>query len=289
MVKYSLKIINVKVLLITLIFCAIGGFYETLTPTLYLILHNLEYTVIEISFITYSLNVLVFILDSALFFVILYSVCRRNFMENIANIIISLIIGTALGYWIGGLSGLLVKSPKLLTSPPIFTISILLAEFGACSAAYLNIKWNRALPKPSMVSERPLSVALLSVLYVILSLLLTFLTIMLLGLSGIGFEVLFNKILLFASLIALLTISSIAYLFIAYGFYKGRRWAWFAVFAFTLMSMLLSVNQLILTFYFDILFILRFLVLLIDIFIFLYLIQPGARIYFGIINPTSES
>lgn len=289
MVKYNLKIISAKVLLITLIFCAIGGFYETFTPTLHLILHDLDYTVVEISFITYILSVLVFIIDSALFFVILYSICRRNFMENIANITISLIIGTALGYWIGGLLGLLMASPRFLTSPSIFIIGILLAEFGACSAAYLNIKWNHAVPKPSMASKRPLGVVLISVLYVILSLLSTFLTIMLLGLSSIGFEVLFNKILLFAPLIALLSILSIAYLFIAHGFYEGRRWAWFAVFAFTLIGMLLSVNQLILAFYFYIFFILRFLVLLIDTFIFIYLLQPGVRIYFGVTNPISES
>jgi lysylphosphatidylglycerol synthetase-like protein (DUF2156 family) len=109
------------------------------------------------------------------------------------------------------------------------------------------------------------------------------------GLSSIGFEVLFKKILLFAWIIALLSILSIAYLFIAYGFYRGRRWAWFTVFAFTLMGIFLTVNQLILMFNFGILFILRIVVLLLDIFILIYLMQPHIRIYFGIINPTSES
>lgn len=140
-----------------------------------------------------------------------------------------------------------------------------------------------------MISERPFGVVLISALYIILSLSLTVLTLVAFGLSGIGFDFLFKKILLFVLTIVLLSILSIAYFFIAYEFYRGRKWAWFTVFAFTLMGILLSVNQLILMFHFDILFILRIVVLLLDAFILIYLIQPYIRIYFGIINPTSES
>lgn len=289
MVKYNLKTIHVRVLLITVIFCAINGFYESFARTLPLFLHDLGYTFLEIGFVNYFLSMIVFILDSALFFVILYSICRRNFMENIANIIISLIIGTVVGYWIGGLLGLWMTPPTFPTSPSIFTIGVLLSEFGACSAAYLNTKWNHLTPRTSIVSERPFGVVLISALYIVLSLLSTILALILLGLSSIRFEILFNKILLFISLIALLSVLSIAFFFIAYGFYRGRRWAWFAVFAFTLIGVLLSINQLILAFHLDILFILRILVFLIDVFIFVYLIQPSIRIYFGIINPTPES
>jgi hypothetical protein len=208
-------------------------------------------------------------------------------MKDIASIIISIIIGTVMGYWIGGLLGLSVSSfPR---SPSLFTISILLSEFGACAAAYLNIKWEQLTLRNSMVSERPFGVVLISVLYIILSLSSTVLNLVLFGLSSIGFEVLFNKILPLTLIIALLSILSIAYFFIAHGFYRGRRWAWFTVFAFTLMSILLSINQLITMFKFDILFILKIIVLLLDTFILIYLIQPYIRIYFGIINPTSES
>jgi len=89
--------------------------------------------------------------------------------------------------------------------------------------------------------------------------------------------------------VVVLSILSIACLFIAYGFYRGLRWAWFTVFASTLMGILLSINQLMLMPNFNILFILRIIALLLDILILVYLIQPYIRIYFGIINPTSES
>ncbi|MGQ9506861.1 MAG: hypothetical protein ACUVTB_03245 [Candidatus Bathycorpusculaceae bacterium] len=230
MAKYNLKTIHWQVLLTTFIFCAISGFYETLAPTLPLFLQDLDYTAVEIGFISYILSMIVFILDSAFLFVILYSICRRNFMENIANTIISLITGTIVGYWIGGLSGLLMSPPRFPTSPSIFTISILLSEFGACSAAYLNIKWNHLTSKAGMTSERPFGVVLISALYAVLSLLSPILALMLWGLSSIGLEVLFNKILLFTSLITLLSVLAVAYLFIAHGFYRGRRWAWFTVF-----------------------------------------------------------
>lgn len=287
--KYNLKTIHVKILLTTLIFCVFGGFYETVAPALPLFLYKLGYASLEIGFITYILSVIVFILDSAMLFVILYLICRRNFMKDIAGIILSIIIGTIVGYWIGGLLGLSVSSLSFLRSPSLFTISILLSEFGACAAAYLNIEWEKLTPRSVMISERPFGVVLISALYIILSLSLTVLTLVAFGLSGIGFDFLFKKILLFVLTIVLLSILSIAYFFIAYEFYRGRKWAWFTVFAFTLMGILLSVNQLILMFHFDILFILRIVVLLLDAFILIYLIQPYIRIYFGIINPTSES
>jgi hypothetical protein len=287
--KYNLKAIHVKILLTTLIFCVFSGFYEAVTPTLPLFLYDLGYASLEIGFITSILSIIVFILDSALLFVILYLICRRNFMKDIAGIVISIIIGTIVGYWIGGLLGLSVSSSSFPRSPSLFTVSILLSEFGACAAAYLNIKWEQLTPRREMVSERPFGVVLISALYIVLSLSLTVLTLVVFGLSSIGFEALFKKILLFTLIIALLSILSIAYFFIAYGFYRGRRWAWFTVFAFTLMGILLSVNQLILIFNFDILFILRIVVLLLDTFILIYLIQPYVRIYFGIINPISES
>ncbi|MEM3699478.1 MAG: hypothetical protein QXL57_01215 [Candidatus Bathyarchaeia archaeon] len=241
-VKYNLKTFHVQVLLVALIFCAFGGFYEFVSPTLPLFLHELGYTPAEFSFITYILSVIVFILDSALFFVILYSICKHNFMENIANTIISLIIGTVVGYWIGGLLGLLMTFPRFPPSPSIFTISILLSEFGACSTAYLNTKWEHLTPRTSIASERPFGVVLVSALYIILSLLSTVSALMLVGLSSLRLDVLFNKIFLLLPLIVLFSVLSIAYCFIAYGFYRGRRWAWFTVFAFTLMGILLSIK-----------------------------------------------
>lgn len=289
MVEYNLKAIHVKALLTALVFCAFNGFYEALVSTLPSFLLDSGYTMVEIGVINYILNGIVFILDSALLFVILYSICRRNFMENISNIIISLIIGTVAGYWIGGLLGLLMSPSRFPTSPSIFTISILLSEFGACSAAYLNTKWNHLIPRTSMLSERPFGVILISALYTVLSLLSTTLTFALLGLYTIELGILFEKTLLFTVLVALLSVLSLAYLFIAYGFYRGRRWAWFAIFALTFIGIFQSINQLILMFYFDVFFILRILVLLLDIFIFFYILQPRIRIYFGIINPVSEN
>lgn len=289
MVNYNLKAIHMKVLLITFIFCLISGFYEALAPVLPLILNDLGYTSIEIGFIIYILSVLVFILDSAVFFAILYLSCRRNFMENIASIVISLIVGTVVGVWVGGLLGLFVKFYRPPTSPSIFTIGVLLSEFGACSAAYLNTKWDRLTSKVNMSSEKPFGVVLISGLHIVLSLLTTFLILMLLGLSNIGFDVIFSKIFLFLPLAALLSVLSVAYFFIAYRFYKGRRWAWFAVFAFSLIGMLLLINQLIFAFQFGILFILRIVMLLIDVSILIYLVQLNVRMYFGVVNPASES
>lgn len=288
--KYNLKMIHIKVLLTTFIFCAIGGFYEAVSLILPVILHDSGYSAFEIGFTTYTLNMLVFILDSALFFVLLYSICRRNFMENIANIVTSLIIGTVFGIWIGGLLGSLAKFQRSPASLSIFIISILLSEFGACSAAYLNTKWDRLTSRANITPKRPFGVVLISVLYVILGFLSTFLALTLLGLLDIKFDIFFSKVFLYLPLVILFSVLSIAYFFIAHRFYKAKRWAWFAVFTSAIVGITIFINQLIFQFSFNITYlILRITLLLIDAFILIYLIQPSVRIYFGVINPASES
>ncbi|MGQ9539319.1 MAG: hypothetical protein ACUVTE_07075 [Candidatus Bathycorpusculaceae bacterium] len=288
MAKINLKMFHTKVFLATFIFCVLSGFYENVAFFLPLFLEDAGYTVVETGVITYALGVVVFVWVSALFFAILYMLCKRGFMENIASIIISLIIGAVLGHWIGGLASLLLQF-RFVGSPSISTLTTIISTFGACSAAYLNSKWKAAPIPNGMFSKRPIGVTLITILYAVLGVLSAVLTIALWGFPNISFEALYTKIILFAVLTALFSTLTAVYLFFAHGFYRGKRWAWLIVFASTLITILLTINQLVYTFHFDLFFIARILTLILNIFILIYTLQTHVRIYFNIVNLMPES
>ncbi len=289
-VKFNLKLINIKVFFVVLAFSLFSGFYETIVPFLHPFIRDLGYTVMETGLITNLWETIVFFLNSILLFAVLYLICRRDFIENIASIIVSLIVATVAGYWIGGLLGVAVLQIGFSVSPSIFIFSNLLFEFAACSAAYVTARWRLSMPRTEIAYERPFGVALIAALYIILGISLTILTFVLFGLFyTVSLEAILNKPLIFIGLILLLAIASSMYFAVAYGFYRGRRWGWLVVFTSTLVGIFLSINQLVFRFYFDVWFIVKILVLLLDIFIFIYLLQPHVRIYFGIINPSLEN
>ncbi|NWG10679.1 hypothetical protein HXY33_02845 [Candidatus Bathyarchaeota archaeon] len=284
--RLDLNLINSQVLSIVFIFSIFSGFRDSVAPNIGRFLDALNYTTLEIGLIINLSSVIIFFPVFILLFVLLYQTCKHNFIENIAGIIVSLIVGTVVGYWIGGLVGAVLSG--YVISPSIFLYGNLLIEFAACSAAYIATKWRISTPNPQIVSERPVGVTLIAGFYVFLGVLLSFLSTFLFLSSYVSFEVFLLKPLILTELILLLGIASIIHFFIAHGFYKHRRWGWLVIFASTLMGIFLSINEIIFRFSLDAWLIIKILMLLLSIFIFIYILQPSIRIYFGIINPQSE-
>jgi hypothetical protein len=288
--KFNLKLVNPKVLLITFVSSAAGGLYEAISPFFPLFLGGLGYTTIEVGLAASFWNIIIFLLHSVLLFVILYLICRRSFMENVASIIVSIIAGTAAGYWVGGLLGFTVSHSSFPTLPSLFIFSNVVCQFAACSAAYVNSKWRFLTSRKNIACERPFGVAIIAALYVVLGISLTILTCTVMGLFYIfPFEALLTKAFIFVGLVFLLVVASAIYFVVAYGFYRGNKWGWLVIFASTIIGMFLSINQLLFGFHFDVWLIAKILAPLLNIFVLIYLLQLHVRIYFGIVNPMSES
>jgi hypothetical protein len=248
----------------------------------------LGYTILEIDVISSLLNLAIFFSITVSLFVILYRTCKNEFIEKIASIIVSLIVGTIVGYWIGGLIGFALSG--YLIFPSIYLFGNVLTQFAACAAAYVAAKWRISTPKPHTITKRPAGVTLVSVFYVFLGLVLSILTsLLVLSPYALSSEVFSLKPLILAGLIFMLSIASIIYFLVAYGFYTGRKWGWLVIFAYSLISIFSFINQIIFRFYLDLWLLGETSLLLLSLFIFIYLLQSKVRIYFGIINPQSES
>lgn len=287
--KLNLTLISSRVFIVVFFYSIFSGFREYLhSIVIPRFLQDLGYTTLESNVINSLLSLAIFFTLTVSFFVVLYQSCKDKFIENIASIIVSLIVGTIVGYWIGGLIGFALSGYPIF--PSIYLFGNLLTQFAACSAAYVATKWRISTPKPHTVTERPAGVTLVAVFYVFLALFLSVLTgLLLLSPYTISPEVFLLKPLILAGLIFLLGIASIIYFLIAYGFYAGRRWGWLVIFAYSLISIFSFTNQIIFRFYLDLWLLGEISLLLLSLFIFIYLLQPHVRIYFGIMNPQSET
>jgi hypothetical protein len=293
---------NGKILAVCMVFSLVSGFTSAFQIFSYVILrHYLD--PLEINFVVTMISLFSFFVNSFVFFVILYSLCRRGFMENIASIVISLIVGTIVGHWIGGLMGAsftFLLSPEdfvanqssfLIIEPSVYMLVIVLTEFGACSAAYVAGRWRQVVPRISISKERPFGITLIVLLYALLGVAATILAGLMLGFfySAVSVETILADPLVLAGTITLIVVAVLLQFAIAYGLYNGRRWGWLLSFIFTLLGVFSSINSLIFAFSFNLWLIVRIALLLLGIFITIYLLDPHVRIFSGMVNPTSET
>lgn len=292
--RFNLRLIDTKVFLITLVFSLFGGFYEPFIQSITSIYPKLGYSIVEMSAVLTIWGFNIFLLTSIPYFAALYSVCRKRFMGNVAGIIFSLITGSVVGRWIGGILGL----PLSVSAPPYWSLfnmlAVLLGAFGACSTAYISEKWKTLLSRAN-AGDRPLGVTFVAVIYVISGILLSILMGLLFG-YGAGGSILslVGNALILVGIFVFVIIMFALYLVIAIGLYRGRMWAWAVTFASTLVGIFSSLNAIILNSVFDrLLFdawlVLKILVLVLGAAILVYLLQPHVRVYFGVVNPEPDT
>ena len=226
-------------------------------------------------------------------------------MGNVAGIIFSLITGSVVGRWIGGMLSLLTPwiggilgLPLAVSAPPYLSLFnmlvVLLGAFGVCSTAYIGEKWKTLLSRAN-AGDRPLGVTFVAVIYVISGILLSILMGLLFG-YGAGGSILslVGNALILVGIFVFVIIMFALYLVIAIGLCRGRMWAWAVTFASTLVGVFSSLNAIILNSVFDrLLFdawlVLKILVLVLGAAILVYLLQPHVRVYFGVVNPEPDT
>ena len=283
--RFNLKLIDVKIFLITLTFSLWGGFYESANQSLVSFLNKSGFSAIEISATLTLWGWNMYLLITIPYFVMLYLACRRRFMENVASIILSLIVGSMFGRWIGGLLGFLLGFPIPPTVSSLSMFAGLLSLFGACSAAYVSERWKNLISRAAVNSERQFGVALIAILYVISGVFLFILVGVLFGFDAESIPTLFSNTVIIAGFLVLVAVTCVLYLVIAYGLYHGRLWAWLVTFTSTMIGVFSSLNGIILGLSFDIWIILKILVFVLGVVVIIYLLQPHVRVHFAIINP----
>jgi len=247
-------------------------------------------------------------IDPVLFFIVLYRYCGGPLLHRIARVLISIILASLLGFWIGSLAmaGVLALlfSPEelvanffflsqLISILPTIVISQLLGAFAVLAFSDLVPKWKNALQIHDFQSKRPVGIVVLAALYMIFALLnaLALPVIALWGsLGGVA------DISLVASLVAVgfLVFGQIV---LSIGLYLGKKWAWVLALISTGSALLIEVTAL------GVLLVLEtqgtvaapwllvglFFGSFISLIIVAYLLTSTVRKFFGLANPISTS
>ncbi|MFW6117830.1 MAG: hypothetical protein ACOC6G_04510 [Thermoproteota archaeon] len=296
-------VIESKVFVVTFVFNLIGGGHQSVIRLLPLFLSQVGYTNWEIGVFNVFLRGLHFLFTPVLFFVILYYVCSGNLLDRITSVLVSLILGSLVGFWIGGIlaTGLVTSQWEgtlggvmyVLYGLPYVPLSQMLLGFSVLAFFEVNKEWRDALSVEDRSIERPTGVTLLSVLY-ILSAVLNFCAVPVSRLYPSLLTLYTLKLLIFVTVVATLILSGGGQILIAKGLYSGRRWGWAAAFISSATSLLVTVTLIYLTvfhdgFKFGWLTFTALIGLIVGAIIFFYLLSFHVRQYYGMVNPPENS
>lgn len=302
---FASKLAEYKVLLVMLMFGFVSGLRNVTNMYLPAYLETVGLSIIETGVLLQYVSYVMFIINPVILFVLLYFKYTGNLMKKTASTIISLILGSVIGSWLGRISGaLLVALSSLevsfaegLYSSPIEAtwgpVNLSIIGFTAVAAAEINKKWRGSLLKPDLQPERPFGVTVLSFLYVIFGILTTCL-IPIFILYPAFIEII-HRPLLGIGLISLLIISGFIQVLIGACLYLGRKWGWIPAFIFSVVSVLNSVNILLSFELWSYSLLLSAVItglavtsLVISVIVTVYLLQFNVRRYFGFVNPISS-
>lgn len=296
----SLKIIESKILLLMLVFSFINGFWGVFRIFFPIISRDMGYSALEAGLISTALGHILFFINPILLFIVLFFTCNENLLRKIASSIISLILGSLVGYWLGGLSAagtLAVSHSEALwagslsiLSQSLYSASIsnVLIGFAAVTSAFIVTRWKASLPESSPLLERPFGIIVLSVIYIVFGVLSTFIFPLIL-LHPLLAGIFFTKLFLGINLVLLLALGGSSQILIGMGLCIGRKWGWIPAFISAVASILVSIQELTLYEHFDMLGVsILALALFLGVVIAVYLLQPPVRRYFGLVNPPSS-
>jgi len=138
------RVIEVKSLLVMLTFGFLNGCYSTALPYLPLILRRFGYTTFEVSISLFIIQKLFYVIHPFLLFIILYHVTSRGLLKRISSTLISLIIGSFVGYWLGALA----------TSMPLTSLSFLKVELKGILSSISVTLFDKSLISSLWESQR---------------------------------------------------------------------------------------------------------------------------------------
>lgn len=295
-----MKIVEFRILLVMLVFSFISGFWGLLRIYFPLIFRGMGYSVTEISLTNTALNHILYIVNPILLFIVLFFTCNKDLLMKIASTIISLILGSLVGYWLGALcaTGTLsvtysetVWASSLSTlSQFLYSASIgnMLIGFAAVASASMVARWKTSLLKSNLLLEKPFGIVVLSAIYIVFGVLATFIFPLIL-LYPLLADIFFTRLLLAISLVLLLTLGGLSQIVIGIGLYMGRKWGWIPAFISAVASILVSIQELTLYKYFGMLGVsILAIALFLSVVIALYLLEPHVRSYFGLVNPPTS-
>jgi hypothetical protein len=246
--------IESRIFLVTLVFTFISGLRSGFQPFLVFILQDLGYRMLEMGLALSIIGLLFSLINPVLFYITLFFTCPRELLTRIAGTILSLIVGSLIGHWAGGVVGAYyvcfnVNAESfagimynLAYQTPSSIISTTLAGFAIVASAWVTTKWNEALEGLEVPSEKPSGIVVASILYVICG----FLTFCVAPLPMIVDPLrtfLFKNLFITYGLISLILVGGALQLIIAYGLYVGKRWGWVLAFVSALSGVVISVNH----------------------------------------------
>lgn len=295
------KIFELKVFIAMFVFNFTGAFYYMVNSFLPLFIQDLGFRVSDIYLIDVFFEALLYVFNPILFFVIFYFIYRGEmFLNRIASTLISLVLGAIIGYWLGGfaavpllvgagqeLETLLSSFVSAITYNLPFAPSSILLGFGALAFADINRKWKNALAIEKSEVQRPVGMAVLSIVYVVFGVFTAAVTPLLLSYQVL-LQIYARNIMLATMLIFVFAIIGFGQILIGVGLYYREKWGWFSAFisSVTIVSILAAhlvvydriANWAVLS---------LVLGLAVGVVVLIYLLGSNVRECFGLVNPTS--
>ncbi|MGQ9565247.1 MAG: hypothetical protein ACUVT5_01705 [Candidatus Bathyarchaeales archaeon] len=296
------QLVEAKVFGVMFVFNFISGFYSILMPFLSLYLSEFGLTIGDYGVFSIFLSGFYYVVNPILFIIVLYYVCGGKVLDRIASVLVALILGGMLGYWVGGVSGLAFHSIRLAENVPGFMIELavhlpyvsvgqMLLGFAVLAFFDFNKRWSAALSASRASIERPFGVVVLSALYVVFGLINALLT-PLLSVYALLSDLFQRNAMLFAGLIVFVVFNGACQFLIGWGLYSGKKWGWIPAFISAVSGFLASLTVLLMVIIFSSSVNVSALViasLLIGFItsqvIMVYLLSFNVRRYFGIVNP----
>jgi len=300
------QLVEAKVFGVMFVFNFVSGFYSVLMPFLSLYLSELGLTIVDYGVFSIFLSGFYYVVNPILFIIVLYYVCGGKLLDRIASILVSLILGGMLGYWVGGLSGLALHSirfaenvPGYMTSLaiglPYVSVGEMLLGFAVLAFFDVNKRWSAALSADRASMERPFGVVVLSALYMVFGLINALLT-PLLSIYALLSDLFSRNVVLFAGLIIFALFNAAAQILIGWGLYSGKKWGWIPALISSITGFLASLTALLMVVIFSSsvnvsvwVITSLFIGFVISQIIMYYLLSFSVRRYFGIINPSPSS
>lgn len=302
--EFSRGIIEFKVFAVMFVFNFVEGFYSLLAPYIPLYLHDMGYSAMEISVFNVFVGGLRYVVSPILFFIVLYLVCGGKLLDRIAGVLISLILGSLLGFWVGGVLGIPFLTGRFrenlagamlisVSRLPYISLGQMLFGFAVLAFFDVNKKWIDALSMEKLQGRRPDGVVILSVLYLIFGV-FNICVIPILLIHPLLLMLYTEKLMLFVGLISFLALNGLGQVLIAVGLYFGRKWGWIPALISVASSLLATVTVLLAViafgmfinmFWWTILsLVIGFVISLIVVF---YLLSFNVRQYFGLVSPST--
>ena len=299
------ELFDSKVFAVTFVFSFVEGFQSFLSSYLYLFLSRMGYTTAEMSLSFMMLGFLFYIFNPILFFIVLYLMCGGKVLPRIASILISLIFGSLLGFWLGCLCSAPVLESQFTETAsgtllniavglPFIPFGKMIFGFAVLMFSEMDSNWKAVLPMEKLQSRRPFSVLVLSALYVIVGLLNTF-ALPISVLYPFLLEFSLEKWLLLVVFVSTFVLGIVGQLLVAYGLYHGKKWGWVPALISSASGLLVQITLLLIALVFGGFKEAPWIIpgsligLVISLMVLFYLLSLETRKYFGFVNPPQPS